>query len=223
MCDIRTLARPAYRAFPHLVEQIVLTSFIEGLSDATLRWELRKYKPATADDALALAMELNSFLEIEKGAPSTSKMAETSLNAISRETPEPPTKEWMDELVRTLTDGIKNSMPKPSQEGSRQSNSTPNRNQPSRSNSTDSQRTRTVRFQKNSNGGQLTTTETIIGADPTVKIRTLTDRMTTKTAPKDLANIVNAKIMPQTSAKRVSSVERLDTSAMSAEVTLPTI
>ena len=151
MCGIRTLARRAYRAFPHLVEQIVLTSFIEGLSDATLRWELRKSKPATADDALALAMELNSFLEIEKGAPSTSKMAETSVNAISRETPEPPTKVWMDELVQTLTDGIKNSVPKPSQEGSRQRNSTPNRNQPSRTNSTDSQGTRTVRFQNNSN------------------------------------------------------------------------
>ena len=82
LCDLRTLARGACRAFPHLVEQIVLTSFIEGLSDATLRWELRKSKPATADDALALAMELNSFLEIEKGAPSTSKMAETSVNAI---------------------------------------------------------------------------------------------------------------------------------------------
>ena len=64
LCDIRTLARRAYRAFPHLVEQIVLTSFIEGLSDAKLRWELRESKPATADDALALAMELNSFLEI---------------------------------------------------------------------------------------------------------------------------------------------------------------
>ena len=151
LCDIRTLARRAYRAFPHLVEQIVLTSFIECLSDATLRWELRKSKPTTADDALALAMELNSFLEIEKGAPSTSKMAETSVNAISRETPEPPTKEWMDELFRTLTDGIKNSMPKPSQEGSRQRKSTPNRSQPSRSNSTDSQGTRTVRFQNNSN------------------------------------------------------------------------
>ena len=37
LCDIRTLARRAYRAFPHLVEQIVLTSFIEGLSDAKLR------------------------------------------------------------------------------------------------------------------------------------------------------------------------------------------
>ena len=154
--DIRTLARRAYRAFSLLVEQIVLTIFIKSLSHATLRWELRKSKPATADDVLALAMELNFFLEIEKGAPSTSKMAETSVNAISRETPEPPAKEWVDELVRTLTEGFKNAMPKPSQEGSRQRNCTPNRNQPSLSNSTDSQGTCTVRFQKNSNGGRNT-------------------------------------------------------------------
>ena len=76
-------------------------------------------------------------------------MPETSVNAISCETPEP--KEWIDELVRTLMDGIKNAMPKPSQEGSRQRNSTPNRNQLSRSNSTDSQGSRSVRFQNSSN------------------------------------------------------------------------
>ena len=127
LCDITTLARRADRAFHHLVEQIVPTSFIEGLSDATLRWEIRKSKPVTDDNALAVAMELNSFLEIEKGAASTSKLAETSVNVISRETPEPPTKEWMDELVRTLTERFKNAMPTQSnQEISRQRNSTPN-------------------------------------------------------------------------------------------------
>ena len=42
--DIRTLARRACRVFPHLVEQIVQTSFIEDLSDATLQWEVRKSK-----------------------------------------------------------------------------------------------------------------------------------------------------------------------------------
>ena len=45
LCDIRTLARRAYRDHPHLVEQIVVTSFIEGLNNSTLRWELRKLKP----------------------------------------------------------------------------------------------------------------------------------------------------------------------------------
>ena len=167
LCEIRTLARRAYRAFPHLVEQIILTSFIEGLSDAMLRWELRNSKPATEDDALALAMELISFLEIEKGAPSTSKMAEASVNAISRETPEPPTKEWMDELVRTLTEGFKNAVPKSNPEVSRQRTSTPNRNQSSRSNSIDSQGFRTVLFKMIRTKEEIAPAETTIGEDPT--------------------------------------------------------
>ena len=222
LCDIRTLGRRIYRAFLHL-EQIVLTSFIEGLSDATLRWELRKSKPATADDALAMAIEMNSFLEIKRGAPSTSEMAQISVNAISREAPEPSTKEWMDELVRTPTEGFKNAMPKSNQELSRQRSSTSNRNQPSRSNSTDSQGNRTVRFQKNSDERRNNSDRgNNRRQNSTARIRPLTGPIATKTVPKDPANIVNAKIMPQTNAKPVSSVERLDTSAMSAEVTLTT-
>ena len=91
-----------------------------------------------ADDALALAMEMISFLEIEKRAPSTSKMAQSSGNAISREAHEPSTKEWMDEFVRALTEGSQKAIPKPNKDVSRQRNSTPNRNQPSRSSSTGS-------------------------------------------------------------------------------------
>ena len=41
LCDIRTLARRTSRTFPQLVEQIVLTSFMEGLTDSTFRWELQ--------------------------------------------------------------------------------------------------------------------------------------------------------------------------------------
>ena len=62
----------------------------------------------------------------------------------------------MDELVRAQPERFKNAIPKPSQEALRQQKSTPIRNQPSRLNSTDSQRTRTVQSQKNSNGGQNT-------------------------------------------------------------------
>ena len=54
LCDIRALKPRAYRALPHLVEPIVLASFIEGLNASTRRWDLRKSKPVTADDALAL-------------------------------------------------------------------------------------------------------------------------------------------------------------------------
>ena len=114
-------------------------------------------------------------------------------------------------------------MPKPSQEGSRQRNSTPKRNQPSRSNSTDSQRTRTVRFQKNSNGGQRTNNRDNNWRGPNRQNTNSNRPNDNKNSSKDPANIVNAKIMPQMNAKRASSVERLDTSAMSSEVTLPTI
>ena len=153
LCDDPTFAQRVYRAFPHLVEQIVFTSFLEILNDANLRWELRKSKPATADDALALAMDLNSFVEIENGAPSTSKMAEISVNAISLETPGPSTKECGDEFNRTPTDEFKNAMLKPNQDISRQRSSTPCRNQRSRYKSTNARGTRTARFQDNSNEG----------------------------------------------------------------------
>ena len=62
LCDLRTLARRAYRASPHLIDQIVLTSFVEGLKSPTLRWELRKAKPRTVEEALTLAIELDSFI-----------------------------------------------------------------------------------------------------------------------------------------------------------------
>ena len=69
LCDIRTLTRRAYRDHPHLLEQIVVTSFIEGLNNSTLRWELRKLKPENADHALTKALELQAFLELEGRNP----------------------------------------------------------------------------------------------------------------------------------------------------------
>ena len=69
LCDIRTLARRAYRDHPHLLEQIVVTSFIEGLNNSTLRWELRKLKPENADHALTKALKLQAYLELEGRNP----------------------------------------------------------------------------------------------------------------------------------------------------------
>ena len=37
LCDLRTLARRAYRASSYLIDQIVLTSFVEGFRSPTLR------------------------------------------------------------------------------------------------------------------------------------------------------------------------------------------
>ena len=69
LCDIRTSARRAYRDHPHLLEQIVVTSFIEGLNNSTLRWELRKLEPENADHALTKALELQTYLELEGRNP----------------------------------------------------------------------------------------------------------------------------------------------------------
>ena len=69
LCDIRTLARRTYRDHPPLLEQIVVTSFIEGLNNSTLRWELRKLKLESADHALTTTLELQAYLELEGRNP----------------------------------------------------------------------------------------------------------------------------------------------------------
>ena len=69
LCDIRTLARRAYRDHPHLLEQIVVTSFIEDLNNSTLRWEFRKINPENADHALTKTLELQAYLELEGRNP----------------------------------------------------------------------------------------------------------------------------------------------------------
>ena len=104
LCDIRTLARRAYRAHPHLIDQIVLTSFIEGLQSSTLRWELRKTKPSTADEALTLAIELDSFLALERQNNAlTSFSFPRSVNSIAANISQP---DPMDELVKSLRNEI---------------------------------------------------------------------------------------------------------------------
>ena len=78
LCDVRTLARRVYRGQPLIEEQMVLTSFIEGLHDAQLRWELPKSKPASPDAALGLAVELHAFMDMDhslrRGSQATVKM-----------------------------------------------------------------------------------------------------------------------------------------------------
>ena len=65
---------------------MVLTSFIEGLHDSQLRWELRKSKPASPDAALALAVELPAFMEMD---PSLGSGSQASVNMVSATPPQP--------------------------------------------------------------------------------------------------------------------------------------
>ena len=67
-------------------EQIVLASFIEELHDAQIRWELRKSKTASPDVALALAVELHAFMEMD---PSIRSWSQATVNMISATPPKP--------------------------------------------------------------------------------------------------------------------------------------
>ena len=80
LCDGRTLTRRVYRGQPLMEEQMVLTSFIEGSHDAQIRWELRKSKPASPDAALALAVELHAFMEMD---PSLRSGSQATVNMVS--------------------------------------------------------------------------------------------------------------------------------------------
>ena len=102
LCDIRTLARRAYRDHPHLLEQTVVTSFIEGLNNSTLRWELGKLKPKNADHALTKALELQAYLELEGTNPiGTASSGSAGVNYITNEILTENTAIF-DEFVRSL-------------------------------------------------------------------------------------------------------------------------
>ena len=101
LCDVSTLARRAYRDFPEMIDPMVLTTFVEELSDKTLWWELRKAKLQTADDALTAAMELNGLLEIENGNSAVTQ----SVNRVAQGT----SNETLEELVHLLSQSLQNS------------------------------------------------------------------------------------------------------------------
>ena len=147
LCDLRTLARRAYRDHPDMIDPTVMTSFIEGLSDKTLRWELRKAKLSTADEALALAMELHSFLEIENGSHQVAE----PVNRVSHTSSATAGPEVMAEFVRAFRQELDRGRPQTSGPKIDQENSRPNRSHQSergRSQSNDSNRSgQSVRFQ----------------------------------------------------------------------------
>ena len=136
LCDVRTLARRVYRGQPLIEEQLVLTSFIEGLHDDQLRWDLRKSKPASPDAALAPAVELNAFMEMD---PSLRGGSQATVNVVSAAPPQPlmttactSQDDMMGILIQTIRQEIQKALTQTNQNSST-----------SRSSSTDG---RSVRF-----------------------------------------------------------------------------
>ena len=102
LCDVRTLARRVYRGQPLIEEQMVLTSFTEGLHDAQLRWELQKSKPASPDAALALAVELHAFKEMDPSLRSGSQATVNMVSALPPQALMATTSTSQDDMMGTL-------------------------------------------------------------------------------------------------------------------------
>ena len=106
---------------------MVLTNFIEGLHDAQLRWELRKSKPASPDAAVALAVELNAFMEID---PSLKSGSQTTVNMVSATPPQPlmaiastSQEDIMGTLIQTIRQENQKTLPQTIQNSSSSSSS----------------------------------------------------------------------------------------------------
>ena len=120
--DVRTLARRVYRGQPLIGEQMVLTSFIGGLHDAQLSREVRKSIPASPDAALALAVELNPFMEID---PSLRIGSQATVNMVSATPPQPlmatastSQEDMMGTLIQTIRHEIRKALPQTNQNSS---------------------------------------------------------------------------------------------------------
>ena len=122
LCDVRTLTRRVYRGQPLTEELMVLTSFIEGIHDAPLRWELRKSKPANPDAALDLVVELHAFMEMD---PSLRCGSQATVNMVSTTPPQPlmatastSQEDMMGTLIQTNRQEIHKALPQTNQNSS---------------------------------------------------------------------------------------------------------
>ena len=44
--------------------ELLLTTFIEGMANSVVRWEVRKAKPTVVEEALSSALEMQSYLNL---------------------------------------------------------------------------------------------------------------------------------------------------------------
>ena len=135
---------------------MVLTSFIEGLHDAQFKWELRKSKPASPDAALALAVELHAFMEMD---PSLRSGSQATVNMVSATPPQPlmasassSHEGMMGTLVQTIRQEIQKVLPQTNQNSANsRSSSTDGRSVPFNSPGPNRQSASTNQNYRNSN------------------------------------------------------------------------
>ena len=100
----RTLRDLAGKAYTNdaVRNELFLATFIEGVANSVVRWEFRKAKPTVDEDALSLALEMQSYLNLHGQQPDTPA---TSVNNLTG--PSPTQSELFSDLIFTIKEEVK--------------------------------------------------------------------------------------------------------------------
>ena len=79
---LRDLAGEAYTD-DAVRNELLLTTFIEGLANSVVGWKVRKAKPTVVEDALSLALEMQPFLSLHGQQPDTPAASVNNLTGSS--------------------------------------------------------------------------------------------------------------------------------------------
>ena len=99
--DTRDLAGKAYTD-DAVRNELLLTTFIEGLANSVVRWEVRKAKPTVVEDALSLALEMQSYLNLHGQHSDTPAASVNNLTG-----PSPSQSELFSDLIFTIKEEVK--------------------------------------------------------------------------------------------------------------------
>ena len=127
---LRDLAGKAYTD-DAVRNELLLTTFIEGLANSVVRWEVRKAKPTVVEDALSLAPEMQSYLNLHGQQPDTPA---ASVNILTG--PSSSQSELVSDLIFTIKEEVKrviderSGSPQRSCSGERPAGSPPQQSEP---------------------------------------------------------------------------------------------
>ena len=95
----RTLRGVAGKAYTDdaVRNELLLTTFIEGLAKSVVRWEVRKAKSTVVEDALSLALEMQSYLNLHGQQHDTPAASVNNLTG-----PSPSQSELFSDLIFTI-------------------------------------------------------------------------------------------------------------------------
>ena len=82
--------------------ELILNTFIEGLANSFVRWKVRKAKPTVVEDALCLALEMQSYLNLHGQQPDTPAASVNNLTS-----PSPSQSELLSNLIFSITEEVK--------------------------------------------------------------------------------------------------------------------